>query len=327
MRRSPFDVAGTRRSLRSLPADPAAARRELLDTLVGFVGADFGATYALAREGASWRTHAGAVLGPESPRMAWLSAQLEPFPANYDPECPRSDEVGRFRRLPGSAEQTRGYALFYRPFGLTSQLRTLLYDGAEFIAWLGVLRHADRAPLGCAERLALDRVAGAAQDALVTMRRAERAALAGRVPAHLVFDPGGELRFASAEVKDWLDSGRRGQLGELVRHVARGGGRAVRWVSQARASCHRIVGDGGEAFYVNLSAGAAVRVDPTAALSPRRREIAEYAAAGATAKEIAQALGISPHTVRQHLKSVYRQLRVASRLELARVLEDPDARR
>jgi DNA-binding CsgD family transcriptional regulator len=55
-------------------------------------------------------------------------------------------------------------------------------------------------------------------------------------------------------------------------------------------------------------------------LSPRQREIAEYAAAGATAREIATTLEISQHTVRQHLKEVYRTLGVSSRLELVRVI-------
>jgi DNA-binding CsgD family transcriptional regulator len=55
-------------------------------------------------------------------------------------------------------------------------------------------------------------------------------------------------------------------------------------------------------------------------LSPRQLEIAEYAAAGATAREIASTLGISPHTVRQHIKDAYRMLGVSSRVELVRAI-------
>ncbi len=56
-------------------------------------------------------------------------------------------------------------------------------------------------------------------------------------------------------------------------------------------------------------------------LSPRQYEIAEYAAAGATACEISRLLDISVHTVRQHLKEAYRRLQVCNRVELSHALE------
>ncbi len=55
-------------------------------------------------------------------------------------------------------------------------------------------------------------------------------------------------------------------------------------------------------------------------LTARQREISEYAAGGATVNEIASHLEISLHTVRSHLKAVYRALGVCNRVELARAL-------
>jgi DNA-binding CsgD family transcriptional regulator len=55
-------------------------------------------------------------------------------------------------------------------------------------------------------------------------------------------------------------------------------------------------------------------------LSPRQQEIAHLATDGATSVEIAQILNISVHTVRQHIKEVYRRLEVGNRAELAQVL-------
>ncbi|MBK6580131.1 MAG: hypothetical protein IPG17_28980 [Sandaracinaceae bacterium] len=55
-------------------------------------------------------------------------------------------------------------------------------------------------------------------------------------------------------------------------------------------------------------------------LTPRQLEVCEYAASGATVDEIAAQLGISAGTVRTHLKTVYRNLDVANRVELARAL-------
>jgi DNA-binding NarL/FixJ family response regulator len=56
------------------------------------------------------------------------------------------------------------------------------------------------------------------------------------------------------------------------------------------------------------------------ALSPREREVAQCAAAGARNKEIAWHLGISEGTVKLHLFHAYRKLRVGNRVGLARAL-------
>lgn len=52
-------------------------------------------------------------------------------------------------------------------------------------------------------------------------------------------------------------------------------------------------------------------------LSKREQEVAEAYAAGASYKEIARDLGISPMTVRTYLSTIYRKLGVSSKLELA----------
>lgn len=53
-----------------------------------------------------------------------------------------------------------------------------------------------------------------------------------------------------------------------------------------------------------------------ARLSAREREIVQAMAGGKRVKDIAQELAISTHTVRNHLKAVYRKLNVRSQLEL-----------
>lgn len=72
------------------------------------------------------------------------------------------------------------------------------------------------------------------------------------------------------------------------------------------------------------------RSNPSAAnlrtLSARQREVAEHAIAGATAREIAERLHISVHTVRDHIKSIYRRLEVGSRLELAEYVREAQRR-
>jgi len=53
-----------------------------------------------------------------------------------------------------------------------------------------------------------------------------------------------------------------------------------------------------------------------AALSPRETEILEATARGLSAVGIASELAISPHTVRQHLKAIYRKFGVKNRTGL-----------
>jgi DNA-binding CsgD family transcriptional regulator len=53
-------------------------------------------------------------------------------------------------------------------------------------------------------------------------------------------------------------------------------------------------------------------------LSRRERELLEYVALGLRNQDIATALSVSPHTVRNQLSAVYEKLGVANRTELAR---------
>lgn len=62
-----------------------------------------------------------------------------------------------------------------------------------------------------------------------------------------------------------------------------------------------------------------VRDDRIKRLTGRQVEVAECAVFGATAGEIARHLGISVHTVRQHIRGIYQALEVCTRVELARV--------
>lgn len=73
-------------------------------------------------------------------------------------------------------------------------------------------------------------------------------------------------------------------------------------------------------WLVDVRRAQAILVAPDAVLTPAQRTVAEYAVAGATVDEIARAVDASPETVRSHLKSVYRRLEVANRVELARLL-------
>jgi DNA-binding NarL/FixJ family response regulator len=63
----------------------------------------------------------------------------------------------------------------------------------------------------------------------------------------------------------------------------------------------------------------------TLGLSQREWDIATAAAQRERNREIAKRLGLSPRTIENHLRNVFRKLGVSSRDELARVLTEPDA--
>jgi two-component system response regulator DesR len=50
-------------------------------------------------------------------------------------------------------------------------------------------------------------------------------------------------------------------------------------------------------------------------LSPREREVLELIAGGSTNREIAAALHLSPHTIKEHTSSLYRKLKAKNRAE------------
>jgi len=74
----------------------------------------------------------------------------------------------------------------------------------------------------------------------------------------------------------------------------------------------------GEPGYL-LSFRSLRNLPPKKKLSPRERDVMRWVGAGKTNDEIAIILGASPHTVKDHLKSIYRKLGVDNRTAASRV--------
>ena len=55
-------------------------------------------------------------------------------------------------------------------------------------------------------------------------------------------------------------------------------------------------------------------------LTDRQLEIAEHVARGRTTAQIAEALGLSPKTIGNHLEKIYVRAEVSGRVELTRLL-------
>jgi DNA-binding CsgD family transcriptional regulator len=172
----------------------------------------------------------------------------------------------------------------------------------------------------------------------------EQAAASGpdRAPGVIVLDRDGSVRSLTDQARFWLeqlppDRGSGLELPAVVHAVAR---RALGWVSSAgepRPSARVRLTSGGwlslhaATLQTNLADATTVAVTLAPAsvaeleplqlalhdLTSREREVAQLLTRGATNDEIARALWISRHTVKDHVKAVYAKLGVASRAELS----------
>ena len=80
------------------------------------------------------------------------------------------------------------------------------------------------------------------------------------------------------------------------------------WAADDVAAAVRMVGKGMTVFPPRQE-------QPFAALSEREREVLSLMAGGATNKEIAARLFLSPHTVKEHTSALYRKLKARNRAE------------
>lgn len=77
---------------------------------------------------------------------------------------------------------------------------------------------------------------------------------------------------------------------------------------------------GGESWFEDRATIA----PSTGGLTPRQQEIVRLAAGGASNKVIAQALGIAPHTVKNHLAQIFERLGASNRAQAVLLAHEPN---
>jgi DNA-binding NarL/FixJ family response regulator len=122
------------------------------------------------------------------------------------------------------------------------------------------------------------------------------------------------LRDASPKTRVLLISG----AGWISPHTARAAGASgfisKDWSAEEVANAVRMVGRGMTVF-------ARQADGPATPLSSREREVLQLIGEGATNREIAERLFLSPHTVKDHTTALYRKLGVRNRAEAAKRAE------
>jgi DNA-binding CsgD family transcriptional regulator len=258
-------------------------------------------------------------------------------------ECP----AGALRADSGDPERSQRFRNSVRPLGFNDELRMVLRVGDATWGTLTLWRRDGEPAFGAADTELLASLSTPIADAL--RRRSQPkdvpAAEAQRGPGILVFDPDGVLLSLNDDAKAWLaelpvehsigsDHGALIPLwlttivlsAAAVIHGCGDGTARARvpsrrgmWMS-CHASCLHNAEGGLSHTVVTIEPAppadvASIAVDAFD-LSTRERQIAASIARGKPTAVIAGDLHLSPHTVRDHIKSIFRKTRVASRGEL-----------
>jgi DNA-binding NarL/FixJ family response regulator len=116
------------------------------------------------------------------------------------------------------------------------------------------------------------------------------------------------LRRESARTRVLLISGAGWISPQAAKASGASGFVSKDWSAHDVAAAVRMVGKGMTVF-------APRSEQPSAPLSEREREVLSLLASGATNREIAERLFLSPHTVKEHTSSVYKKLKARNRAE------------
>jgi DNA-binding NarL/FixJ family response regulator len=122
------------------------------------------------------------------------------------------------------------------------------------------------------------------------------------------------LREVSPKTKVLLISGVGWISPEAAKAAGAAGFISKDWSADEVANAVRMVGRGMTVF-------ARQTDGPAIPLSQREREVLELIGEGATNREIAERLYLSPHTIKDHTTALYRKLGVRNRAEAARRAE------
>lgn len=250
----------------------------------------------------------------------------------------------------GDLTRSRRYTRLYRPLGLGDELRAS-FTARDGSCWgIAQLGRSDGDTFTAAERDLLATASPVIAEGLRGTFTAEgpaRSTLVG--PALILLDDDGEIHATTAAARHWMAELVRGSatgmspVPEPVYLVA-GRARAARVGVSAEPAQAQVRTAAGVWLHLHAagidvadvrSGTVAVVITPARApdlaplialayrITAREQEVLQFIARGFTTADMARALGISHHTVRDHVKALFGKVGVRSRTELvARVFAD-----
>ncbi len=244
----------------------------------------------------------------------------------WDPRYPPKESEQSFSvqhyRVGTLAEDSEPKELcdLYRDVGVRWEASALLYDGPRFLGWLAVYR-LDERPFEPSE---IEQLNDLVEPVVEVLSRADRleADLIGDRPARALIDPNTlDVECATGNAIEWLTEKRKQTLTSEIDELELGDSFPVKlFIDGFRVWVTQMNGELGMRYLATIERAPSPEKRPEAVLTPRQREVVGYAAAGATNREIAETLEITPDTVSDHLSAAYQRLGVANRVELALTL-------
>jgi DNA-binding CsgD family transcriptional regulator len=291
--------------------------------------------------------------GIEDGRTGTLVAARWRFIENelLEPDHGKYLELSR-RRIPvstlhrdthGEPGRSSRYRYMHRSLGFGAELRAVFRAGGESWGHVALVRGEDQPDFSDREVAFLDRISAHLGHGLrEALLRDAATGMLDRAPGVIVLGEDGSVRSVTDQARFWLeqfpaDRGTGLELPVAVHAVARlalaparpgpavPAYASVRLVSGQWLTVHAALlhsdGPGPCPVAVTLAPATPAELEPLRlalhGLTPREREVARLLTRGATNDEIAQALRISRHTVKDHMKAVYAKLAVGGRAELS----------
>lgn len=206
------------------------------------------------------------------------------------------------------------------PLEIYDQMRVVLYDGEQFLGWLGMMRQGQQQKFRDTELEAVRAVFAEIKSALAAAEAMESKSLDDGLFAVMTSD--GDIEHASGSFCTWSDDDCADYLRRRVRDIDGNTSRpAIEIYNGASVRLTRLDATGSVRYLVTVERSQLMGLRPEYWLTDRQREIAQYVAAGATNKEVADTLGLSHHTVKTHIKNIYNRLAIGSRVELVNLFE------
>ncbi len=299
--------------------EPREIRHEVLEILRDHVSSDLGCFFqAVNRDGDFFLTGSVAIGEPALTELADNHLDGPAYSAPWLPDEIDLATVNSFIRVRSyyPERQLLSYHMqteITRPAGIGDHLRIVVYDGNHIVGWLGLVRQGSQFHRD--EQRLLEAVSSQIKAILTGADNLEAKTLDDGLFA--LFDDDGQLDHASSTFVDWCDDKRSTYLTRRIRDIDAGRGRTgIEVATGAEIRVTRLDATGSVGYLVSVDRPQLLELRPEYRLTDRQCEIAEYACAGATTREIADTLDISPHTVKTHLKNTYQRLGIGSRTEL-----------
>lgn len=235
----------------------------------------------------------------------------------------------------GELERASRFRTIFEPVGFTDELRAVLWSSGTAWGSATLLRFDGRFSDRDVE--AVNTIARHAADGirLALLRgAATRPEAVAEPPGIFTVDPTGRVTAVTSPAEHWLDIGKA----ELVTAVMAAAA-AIRSQPDWAGARSRLMlgngtvltihaaavnqGDDAVAVIVERSRPAEVSAMLVEAygLTPRQRDVLGQILLGRSMTQLAHSLGISEHTAQDHRKAIYQRVGVASRSELAALLQ------